>query len=303
MKLLLKYYQYLNILSLDVAFGAWAGGNMAIILLGVKMPFAWQWSLPLSVWVIYTADHLLDAFNLKEKAETRRHSFHVRNFRTVSTVWILCLGVCVFLLPFLLPLEAVLSGVLLGCVSLIHFTGIHFIGKSRSVLFLKEWGVGTIYTAGIWGIPVIMKYNDYGSVFPGNHLGVQQLMMDYIPDVLLLGICFYLNVMLSVLLFSIWEMDADIRQQQNSWVLSLGRKKSILVVKSLMTISLITGLGLIFTVSKEYPERIWASVILTAMSLSHILLWKYSAQLKKNDYYRLLGEAVFFLPSFIILIV
>ncbi len=302
MKMLLNLYRYLNILSLDVALGAWASGNMAVILLDVKMPFAWQWSLPLSVWVIYTADHLLDAYNLKEKAETTRHYFHVQYFYKILSVWLAGLAICALILPFLLPFHLVLAGVGLGAISLIYFAVIHFIRNTHSVLFLKEWGVGSIYTAGVWGTPFIMKYVGYGKSLPGSYLSIQQALMDWIPDILLMFVCFYLNVMLSVLLFSIWGIESDIRQEQSSWVLSLGKRKSTFAVKTLMGISVFIGLWLVFTLSAAYPERICAAIILTAMSFSHILLWVYSSKLQDNESYRLLGEAVFFLPLFIFMI-
>ncbi|MEM6805500.1 MAG: prenyltransferase, partial [Bacteroidota bacterium] len=98
-----KLFHLGRILSLDVVGGALASTYMAVIYLGVKMPHIFWFALALSVWVIYTADHLLDAYRLKEKAHTERHLFHHYHFQSISTVFILGLLICLFVLPFLVP--------------------------------------------------------------------------------------------------------------------------------------------------------------------------------------------------------
>ncbi|MEZ5145535.1 MAG: hypothetical protein R2759_00215 [Bacteroidales bacterium] len=42
---------------------------------------AYWFILPIAVWVVYTSDHLVDAYRLKEKAHTPRHLFHHQNFQ------------------------------------------------------------------------------------------------------------------------------------------------------------------------------------------------------------------------------
>jgi len=42
-------------------------------------------SLGLTVWIIYTADHLLDAKKFKNKMRlTERHRFHQRHFKVIT---------------------------------------------------------------------------------------------------------------------------------------------------------------------------------------------------------------------------
>src|SRR6478609_2759298 len=80
MKHLIKFYRLINILSIDVALGsvccaAW----FAEIFEAALKPYAWM-SLGLTVWIIYTADHLLDARKINEPASTKRHRYHQKNF-------------------------------------------------------------------------------------------------------------------------------------------------------------------------------------------------------------------------------
>ena len=58
--------QLFQAFSLDVVIGALAVGLFAIKLLLVR-PNPWWWLvLALSVWVVYTADHLIDGFQQKQ---------------------------------------------------------------------------------------------------------------------------------------------------------------------------------------------------------------------------------------------
>ena len=80
MKYLIKFYRFVNILSIDVALGsvccaAW----FAEILNATLKPYALV-SLGLTVWIIYTADHLLDARKIHAPASTERHRYHQENF-------------------------------------------------------------------------------------------------------------------------------------------------------------------------------------------------------------------------------
>lgn len=54
---------------------------MVACYLDFAMPWSWYVVLPLAVWVIYTGDHLLDAYRLQDQASTPRHRFHHRHFK------------------------------------------------------------------------------------------------------------------------------------------------------------------------------------------------------------------------------
>src|SRR6187431_1308602 len=81
---LLIPYRFINLLSIDVALGAVCSALFFARLLSVRiLPFGLI-TLGLSVWIIYSVDHLLDARKLKSKASTMRHRFHQEHSRSIT---------------------------------------------------------------------------------------------------------------------------------------------------------------------------------------------------------------------------
>ena len=80
MKLLFQFYKALNLLSLDVAVGAMISALFFARILTVSIFPADIVCLGLTVWMIYTVDHLFDARRIKGTASTERHRFHQDHF-------------------------------------------------------------------------------------------------------------------------------------------------------------------------------------------------------------------------------
>src|SRR6187402_2077625 len=74
------FYRTINLLSIDVAAGAVCSSLLFAEILKVHILSYGLASLGLSVWIIYTADDLLDARKIKTPAATERHRFHQRHF-------------------------------------------------------------------------------------------------------------------------------------------------------------------------------------------------------------------------------
>ena len=69
--------------------GVLSGCIMATKVTNVKPGVGWWIILPLTVWWIYLADHLIDGFRLKENTQNHRHLFFYQNRKIF--VLILCL--------------------------------------------------------------------------------------------------------------------------------------------------------------------------------------------------------------------
>ena len=76
MDTLIRFYRMCNLLSLDVAGGAVVCALFFSKLLSVTPYVQGMIALGLTVWVIYTADRLLDVRALKNAAASERHKFH-----------------------------------------------------------------------------------------------------------------------------------------------------------------------------------------------------------------------------------
>jgi 4-hydroxybenzoate polyprenyltransferase len=244
------------------------------------MEIAWWIVLPLSVWVSYTADHLMDARRLGEEAHTERHLFHARHFGWIAPLWAVALLFCMIFLPFFLPSRVVLFGIGMGILVLIHLGLVRLIGSRVSRLFQKEFGVGVIYSLGIWGGPLAMQWPD----IPG-----------YIWVLLLQ---FFLLVMMNLLLFSFFEYETDALDGHTSFVRAIGRQMTRFLVLGLGLIVLLAG-GLLLA---SEPQAALApyQLIYLLMSLMLAFILRNEKRFSIDEAYRTLGDAVFLLPGLVV---
>lgn len=77
---MLHLYRAVNQLSLDVAFGAMVCAAFFSHILHIQLQSNVLALLGLTVWVIYTTDHLLDVQKLKQRASSQRFRFYQQNF-------------------------------------------------------------------------------------------------------------------------------------------------------------------------------------------------------------------------------
>src|SRR6218665_3126042 len=138
----MKIYRLVNILSLDVAGGAVVCALFFARLFGVTILPQGLLSLGLAVWIIYTTDHLLDAWRLKKEASTMRHRFHQRHFRVLFIL--LCVASSVELVLILFLRKSVFYGGL-------YLSGgvIFYILINRWLKYFKEVTAALLYSAGV----------------------------------------------------------------------------------------------------------------------------------------------------------
>ena len=268
-------YRYVRILSLDVVGGALASGAMVVRLVGEPMPWMWWVALPLSVWVIYTTDHLLDAYRLKGRASTLRHRFHHMHFRAIGLIWALGLLSCLSWIPWLAPLRLLWFGLGMGGLVLLHLALVFWVKDRISLLLIKELGVGGIYSLGVWGGPLLL----HPAQWP--------------PGIGWLFGQFFLLAMINLLLFSMYEYEIDERDGHTSFVRAIGRGG---------TRKLILGLGclvMLFGVLAQ-SEAPWRWAVQGVMLAMLLVLWLVSfvpQWFAPRERYRIWGDVVFLFPG------
>lgn len=275
-RLIRRMYTLLQWLSLDVVLGALFSGMMVAQLLALEMPAYWYWVLPLSVWVIYTTDHLMDARRLKDAAHTPRHLFHYRNFRLLGAFWAIGLGLCLLYVPFLIDAQMFRFGIGMGVLVLGHLALVWLIGDRIAWFLHKELGVALIYCAGIWGAPMVM----YSNPIP-------------IWCWILVG-QFFLLAFLNLMLFSLYEWESDTLDQHTSFVRGIGRKAAKRLCWSIGVLIIILGIWLI----AFNPAVNWPLIQLVYALMLGGLLWLLvdEDRFRFAERYRLLGDGVFLLP-------
>ena len=260
-------------LSLDVTGGALAGGVFAVKFLQVK-PNPWWWPvLALSVWAVYTADHLVDGYSQKSNAVIFRHRFHYR-YRHFFT---LAVGVAaiaaVALVWFFMDRHILLWGLLLGVGALVYLLLIAKVYKS-GFYFHKEFFIGLFYVAGIWLAPVFW----YGAPLTT----VQMVTL----------LIFVLLVWAEGLLVSAFELQDDRAESMGSFATFYGVKSTRKFALGLLLVVLLSLGVLLFT----RPALRTGFLLLMAMDGLLIGLTAFEKSFRKNRLYRFWGEFTFWLP-------
>lgn len=265
-------------LCLDVAAGALLSGYFAAKMLDVLLPGVYWLVLPLSVWVIYTADHLVDASRLREDAHTRRHLFIYRYkkvfFGLTGVLMLLNLG----LAAWFLDRTVLVFGLVIGGLALVYFLFLQRTGAARNKWLGKELAVAVMYTAGLWGVPLL-----YAEI---------AILQDnwFIPA------GFFMLVLADVLLLSYYERETDTLDGHATLAVAFGNPlaRQVILVLCLGAFGLAVLLFL-----HAAPIMQFAGIILGSMTLMIQAMILFEPVFRRHEIYRYLAELVFWLPGLI----
>jgi len=279
----IKFYKYLRILSIDVVLGACAMSYFLAYVMSVRLPLYCLVILGLSVWLIYTCDHLIDALKIKHHAHTPRHLFHQENFTTLSFLWLSVLGCAAWVTFFYLPYKTILTGGIILVASAIYLILVWLFGSARSHIVQKELGVAVIYTCGIFIGPL--------SFLKGN----------LSKEIIVLFMQVFMIAFVNLILFALFDYETDYKDGHVSFIQMVGKKNSNLVIGFLMVLyMLITLLACLFFISDfTFLKAEWIMAFMMAV-LSWIF---YSRENMSNmPLYKGIADGIFFLPLIILIL-
>src|SRR5690606_14638517 len=151
-----KFFQHVNALSLDVAIGTVCSALFFAKVMRVNVQPLTLLVLGLSVWVIYTTDHLMDAVKIKKAASSLRHQFHQRHYRFLKR-FVIMVSLITACLLFFIPNPVLLGGLFLSVLVIVYLF-IHLYLK-----ILKEVCIAILYATGI----LLPLYDGSMSKLPG----------------------------------------------------------------------------------------------------------------------------------------
>ncbi|MCF8233662.1 MAG: hypothetical protein K9G67_01985 [Bacteroidales bacterium] len=266
--------RFIQITSLDVVAGAVASALFATKLIGVNPGFAWWILLPMAVWTVYSLDHLIDGMQLKEKTSNLRHYYHYR-YRKVFTILILLFASTGFTIALVYLDRRIFSfGILLGMLTAIYLMAVAFSDRFRRIFFQKEVFIALIYTAGIWGGPVVI-----GDPPP-------------VPEILII-LVFMITAFINTSLLAWFEARFDRMDDAPSIARRLGKNSLSRLLKILLAMNTLILLSMIFI----FPGFIMAISVLFLMSALMALLLLFHPVFEKNRRYKAFIEGTFFLPA------
>lgn len=265
---LIRFYRLMNILSIDVVVGATVSALFFAKIFDVQVrPFGLL-ALGVTVWGIYTLDHLRDAKKIKHQASTERHRFHQRHFNVLTVM--LCAAVMIdVVLIFFIKKKVFEWGIVLALV-----VGLYLLVQ-HVLRFLKELFIALLYTCGVLLLslpltPLKIEWVQYGAI-----------------------IQFGLVAWINLIMFSWFDQEYDRQDRHNSFVTVLGSKTTCVVLYSLMLLNFFLTL-----VQLYFHGSSGAVLILGAMNLTMLIVFYFRRSLARDDQYRLIGDAVFLFPLF-----
>lgn len=271
-----ELFSYFRLLSLDVVLGACVSTLFVAKYLGVDLPSLVVVALGIAVWIIYTADHLLDGSKSRDTPLTLRHQFHQKNSKPILVVLILLMLVGLSLV-IQLPMQIIINGSILVACVMLYFVGLKLIGSKPSAY--KESLVALAYAFGVFLGPFsLIEIVNYRLLLP-------------------LFTIYVLMAFVNLLIFSVYELTIDERDQHTSLVRYVGKSKATYLI-TVCFILLIILLGYQLIMVKDLDH---SSIIIFAMisSLAAINYWKQLFGV--GEWYRIVGDAVFYFPLVVLL--
>jgi hypothetical protein len=264
---IIKLYRLLNILSVDVALGSICSAAWFAELFNVNLlPYAFV-SLGITVWIIYTVDHLLDARKIVGTPSTERHRFHKKYFRALF-IAVVTGGLIDIFVVFFIRKPVFQAGIVLASIMVMYFL------LQRFLKHFKEFVIAFLFGCG-----VLLPSWSLTPSFPGLELS-------------LIIVQFIITALINLLLFSWFDRNRDNDDKRASFVTMAGEKVTRMSIWFLFLTN-----GVLMTLSTVHP---WQSVnsvfIILLMNASLLLLFVRPKVFEVNDRYRLLGDAIFYLP-------
>jgi 4-hydroxybenzoate polyprenyltransferase len=278
----MKFYRYFHFLSLDIVLGALATSCLASQLLGARPGWIWWLSLAFTVWLLYTGDHVLDAWKHRKQSNRDMHLFIFKHRRLM--LW--SMGVIgigdIFLIFNFLDRTMLKIALLLGGLVFLFYAMRHIFRRNRVLFIPGEVFVLLIYLAGTWMGPYLARTE----ILQPTH-GLIALMMAGI-------------LMLNLGIISLYDVKLDTRLGISSLARVIGNKTT----RNLM---LATALGIFllavlqFLVYGAGPTSQFA-LILSGMALLLLLVLLYPSRFRKQEAYRLVADAVLYMGFLSLLI-
>lgn len=268
---LIRFYRLLNILSIDVALGAVCCSAWFAHYFQVQLRVYALICLGLTVWIIYSADHLLDARKVRGEASTLRHRFHQQHFTELAIV-LLIAGLIDFSLLFFIRAQVLHAGILL-----IGIVGVYLL-MSRWLSYLKEIAVAGLYCGGV--------------LLPALSLNQSAITT---PELFVM-LCFFLTALINVIMFAWFDHALDVQDGNHSFSTKFGQHFTRKLLIGLFIVQLIL-LAILFGIKCYFPFLVFG-----CMNGVLFLILAWSTNLRRLEYYRLPGDAVFLIPGMFLLI-
>ena len=260
-----KVIQLIQNLSIDITLGSIVMTLFVGEILEVNINFNMLLGLAIAIWLIYTTDHLLDAYKAKTTVVNPRHAFHQEYFKPLIFTATAAFAIGLWNLNEL-PERTIWIGVILALISLLYLLYSYF--SSRGIN--KELMAAVVYALGVVAAPISL---------------LESVNIECLILLIILTLLAYTNL----LLVSFFEEVVDRTDQVQSVTIRKTRKGVANLIYFLMLI-----LSVLITVGLLINKLDYAYVVFLVMVL--ILFVVLKCRSKLSDQYRLICDGIFFIP-------
>ena len=281
----MKIYRYFHFLSLDIVAGTLASSCFAARLLHTNPGIVWWVTLALTVWLLYTGDHMLDAWKTRKTRKTAQRELHVfmmKNRRTILWSLLVVAATDVVLILNLLDQLLFKYALVLAGLVLLFYAMRHVFRKNRFLSVPGEFFVLLLYMAGTWLGPVVPVLHEFNA---GEGM---------------VALIFAGVLLMNLGVISLYDMKLDSR-------MGIASLANLLDVKGTRNLLLVTALS-IYVVSLlqflvfEMDRYFKFALILAGMATILLLILYSPSMFRKRDYFRLGADAVLFMGYLALLI-
>ncbi|HEX7013962.1 MAG TPA: hypothetical protein VF191_00525 [Cyclobacteriaceae bacterium] len=268
----LKIYRLLNSLSIDVAAGAVVCAMFLAEVLRSRPGSPALMMLGLTVWIIYSSDHLLDARRITTEAATYRHSFYQRHFGIMVVITAAAVVADCILAMRIRP-AVFQAGLILAAPVAVYLVA------QRFFVSVKELLGAILYTAGV-SLPAYIFMGDRSvTVTQGGFV-----------------VAFFLIAWANLLVFSYFDCESDMKNAQTSFATRWGLQATRWAIFAVI------GAGLILCGYLLFAAMALPALILLTMNLVLFVLMSYPGYFSRGDRFRMVGDSMFLIPLVAVLI-
>jgi len=246
-----RLYHYIRLFSLDIIAGALASLVFSSSVMSIELPCSYYTILALTVWLIYTADHLMDGAKTRGKSDSESHNFFYKYKIPVILIFLIVLVFTFRLIVYRLDEKIIEFGISPGLAVVVYLIMNRYYGNALKWFFIKELWIAFIYTLAIWGGPVI---------YAGDVISPAQALQILSFGLIILG---------NVLIYSIYERDSDIKDDNKSFVRDFGLKAAVNTAVFSLVFSILAALTSYVFLDTKFIHSI--SLVLIASSMLLIL--------------------------------
>ena len=276
-----RFYSYQSILnfintySILVAIGSLSSYLFFSNLFDIKPNYVLALGLSLSLWIIYTLDHLLDGLSIGKDASSIRHREHFLKHKQMIR-WMLFGLIILIGLSFWVPQVYYGYVLFLFILTLLHFCINYFLSRKYTFLrYLKEIFVALVVTIGFVITPLV-----------GNEESLNLTQLIYI------FIIFYFINLSNLLIFSFFDRDRDHRDN----ILTIAHLYSHRKLKRLIYL----GIGMSTTILViSYINghlTLISFFVFASMQLTLLFITSFPSYFKFSDRYRFFGDLIYLYP-------